>query len=246
MATGSSSSADQLAFEYVFSPPPIKSLAIVGSKTRFPVRRIYCIGINYPKPPHLLEQAPALQNLVEGTTIIFAKHRDAIVEDGVNIPYPQGTSNLMHEVELVVAIGTKAVNVDEDVALNHVFGYAVGNDLTRKDLMLRAMASGGAVDVGKAFDGSAPCGPVHPVSKVGHLNKARMWLAIDGDLRQEGDLKDMLKKPPALVSELSYLFHLQPGDLIYTGTPAIPGTVNRNQTMVGGIEGLGTLTNKVI
>ena len=111
--------------------------------------------------------------------------------------------------------------------------------------MMTAMESGGAVDVGKAFDGSAPCGPIHPVSRVGHLNGARMWLTVDGDLRQEGNLKDMFKKPLALISELSHLYHLQPGDLIYTGTPGIPGTVHRNQTMVSGIDGLGKLTNKI-
>jgi len=243
MATENPSSTDKRALEYVF-PPPVRSLAITGSKKRFPVRRIYCIGMNYPRPRQLLEQVPSMAQPTG--IVIFDKYSDAIVEDGADITYPQGTRNLSYGVELVVAMGKETANVNDAQALNSIFGYAVGNDLTRGDLMRAAMESHGALDVGKAFDGSAPCGPIHPVSSIGHLNEARMWLTIDGDLMQEGNLKDSLKKPPALISELSHLYHLQPGDLIYTGTPGIHGAVEKNQTMVCGIDGLGTLTNKVI
>jgi len=237
---------EQKAQEYLFPPSSAVSLEITGSNKRFPVRRIYCIGLNYPRPARLPERAAALQNQAEGTSIIFDKHLDAIVEDRVDIPYPQSTSELGYEVELVIAIGKKAVNVDADSALDHVFGYAIGNDLTRRDLMIDALASGGTVDVGKAFDGSAPCGPIHPVAVVGHLHSGRIWLTVDGDLKQEGDLKDMQKKPGELITELSHLYHLLPGDLIYTGTPGHSGTIRTQQTMVCGIYGLGTLTNKII
>ncbi len=232
--------------DYYFAPPPVRSLAIIGSCKRFPVRRVYCVGLNYPRPQSQAESAAVASRSKHDPTVIFDKHVDAIVEDGAEIAYPQATTRLMYEVELVIAIGKQAVNVQPDKSLEHVFGYAVGNDLTRGDLMMAAMESGLPVDVAKAFDGSAPCGPIHPVSRAGHPHGGHIWLAVDGNIRQEGDLKDMLKKPAVLVSELSRLYHLMPGDLIYTGTPGMHGTVIRNQTMVCCIDGLGTLTNRVI
>jgi len=241
-----SSSKDNDSPEYFFPPPPVRSLAIIGSKKRFPVRRIYCVGINYPRPQELLKRVPSLTNPPNDNLVIFDKHRDAITEDGINIPYPQGTSNLVHEVELVIAIRSLAIDASEDQALDHVFGYAVGNDLTRLDLMMLAMNAGGAVDVGKSFDYSAPCGSIYPVSCAGHVENARIWMTLDGEIKQEGNTGDMLKKPARLIAALSRLFHLQPGDLIYTGTPGLPGSVARGHTMVCGIEGLGTLSNKII
>lgn len=232
---------------YYFAPPPVRSLAIIDSDKRYPVRRIYCIGRNYPRPLSPAEQASSTSRSDKATTVIFDKYTDSIVEEGVEIRYPQGTTNLMYEVEMVIAIGKEAANIDPDKSLMHVFGYAVGNDLTRGDLMKAALESGGAgTDPGKAFDGSAPCGPIYPASSVGHIEAGRIWLTVDGNLRQEGDLKDMMKKPKDLVSELSHLYHLLPGDLIYTGTPGMHGTISKNQTMVCGIDGLGTLTNKII
>ncbi len=246
MATASSESADSSTNDYIFPAWPRSTLEIMGTDKRFPVRRIYCIGLNYPTPPELLQRMPSLANIPKDRIVIFDKHPDAIVENGLNVPYPQGTSTLVAEVELVVAIGRAAVDIDPDQALDHVYGYAVGNDLTRKDLMAAAMKAGGAVDVAKAFDYSAPCGPVCPASRAGNLEEARIWLTVDGEIRQEGNLKDMLRKPSALISELSHLYHLQPGDLIYTGTPGIPGSVEKNETMVCSIDGLETLTNKMI
>ena len=176
-----------------------------------------------------------------GKTVIAAENHNSEpnMEEGYIFPMPP-------PVSLSIAIGSLAMDVAEEHALEHVFGYAVGNDLTRRDLMMAAMNAGGAVDVGKSFDYSAPCGSVYPVSSAGHVENAHIWITVDGEIKQEGNTGDMLKKPARLIAALSRLFHLQPGDMIYTGTPGLTSSVAPGQTMVCGIVGLGTLTNKVI
>jgi fumarylpyruvate hydrolase len=163
------------------------------------------------------------------------------VTSGATVSYPLHTQNFQPEVELVVAIGTGGSNIPVSRALNHVFGYAVGNDLTRRDLQLDARAAGRPWDVGKGFDESAGIGTVHPVAAVGHLRRGAIWLTVDGQLRQHADLADMIWDVPTIIAELSRFFVLRPGDLIFTGTPAGVAPIRPHQHVVAAIEGLDAL-----
>lgn len=215
-------------------------IPVAGSDAFYPVRRIYCIGFNYREHNIEMQRAPEA-----GLPPIFNKPTDAIVLDEATIPYPLATENFHHEIELVVAIGKGGVNIPEDRAPEHIFGYGVGNDLTRRDLQLEAKANGRPWVTGKSFDQSAPCGTLHRVADVGHLSSGRIRIAVNGKLRQDSDLAAMIYSVPQIVSRMSDLFELQPGDIIYTGTPAGVGPVVPGDVMVGMIEGLGTLTNYV-
>jgi fumarylpyruvate hydrolase len=227
--------------ELLFSPAPPVSVPIVGSSARFPVHRIYCVGRNYADHAREMGKDPARE-----PPFFFTKPADAIVEDGAAIPYPPRTKNLHHEVELVVALGAGGRNIAVDEAGAHVYGYAVGNDYTRRDLQLAARDLGRPWDVGKAFDCSAALGPIHPVDQVGHVARGAIWLAVNDEPRQRADLRDMIWDVPAIVAELSALFELRPGDLIYTGTPAGVGPVCVGDCVTAGIEGLGRLQNRIV
>lgn len=172
----------------------------------------------------------------------FSKPADAVVPDGATIPYPKKTENLHHEVELVVAIGREASNIAVEDALDHVFGYAVGIDLTRRDLQLAARDKGRPWDTAKGFDRSAPMSAIRQVADCGHIDKGAIWLTVNGEPRQKGDVAQMIWAVPEIVSILSGLFDLKPGDLIMTGTPAGVGAVKSGDVMTAGIDGLGELT----
>lgn len=221
--------------EYVIAPPETVSIAVVGSEKRFPVRRIYCVGRNYAA--HIREMGGDERDL----PFYFAKPADAIVPNGAAIDYPPQTANLHYECELVAAIGKGGANISEDAALDHVYGYAVGLDMTRRDVQIALREKGRPWDMGKGFDQSAPCADIHPVAQVGHLPKGKIWLKVNGETRQDSDLELMIWNLQETIANLSGLVELAPGDLIYTGTPDGVGPVVPGDTMHGHIDGLNDL-----
>jgi fumarylpyruvate hydrolase len=225
--------------EFVFLPPLIPSVQIAGTDQRFPVHRIYCVGRNYAD--HALEMGsdPKVE-----PPVFFTKPPDAIVASGTMIPYPPRTVNFHYEAELVVAIGGAGRAIDASQGLAHVFGYAVGNDLTRRDLQGAAKKKGLPWDTGKAFDASAPIGAIRPAS-LGHVERGKIWLSVNGDIRQQSDVGEMIWSVPEIIAELSTLFELKAGDLIYTGTPAGVGPLKPGDRIECGIDGLETLRNTV-
>jgi fumarylpyruvate hydrolase len=222
--------------KFVFPPPETPSVAVSGTRERFPVHRIYCVGRNYAAHAREMGKDPE-----RDPPFFFTKPPDAVVANSSAVPYPPRTGNLHHEIELVVAIGAEGSGVAPAEAHQLVYGYAVGNDLTRRDLQFAARDAGRPWDVGKGFDRSAPLTDIHPVEKVGHIRKGRIWLTVDGELRQQGDVSQLIWSVPDLIAELSTLFVLQPGDLIFTGTPAGVGPVTRGQRIEGGIDSLDVL-----
>ena len=205
---------------------------------RFPIHRIYCVGRNYAE--HVREMGGEVRE----PPVFFTKPADAVVANDAVIPYPPRTSNLHHEIELVIAIGRGGSHIEKQRALEHVFGYAVGNDLTRRDLQQAAKQKGQPWDTGKAFDCSAPLAAIRPASR-GHLSKGRIWLTVNGKIRQQSDISEMIWTVPEIIAELSTLFELAPGDLIFTGTPAGVGALEPGDRIEGGIEGLDTLRNTI-
>lgn len=225
---------------YEFAPPMAPSVEIAGSSTRFPVHRIYCVGRNYAAHAREMGADP-----VREPPFFFAKPADAVVPNGAAVPYPSRTANLHHEIELVLAIGEGGRNIPVANALAHVFGYAVGNDLTRRDLQAAAKDRGQPWDTAKGFDHSAPITAIRRVADVGHPARGAIWLEVNGQPRQRADLCEMIWSVPEIVSELSTLFELKPGDLVFTGTPAGVGPVVRGDSIVGGVDGLDTLRTTI-
>ena len=214
----------------------LPTVAVAGSEDRFPVHRIYCVGRNYAE--HAREMG---HNPERDAPFFFTKPADAVVPDGSTIPFPMNTENLHHEIELVVALGKDGVRIAKQQALDYVFGYAVGLDLTRRDRQGEAKKAGRPWDTGKAFDRSAPCAAIYPVSAVGHPSEGTITLSINGELRQQGDLNELIWSVPEVISMLSESFELKAGDLIFTGTPAGVGPLQRGDRIEGAIAGLGTL-----
>jgi fumarylpyruvate hydrolase len=220
---------------FVFPPPAQAAVAIVGRSERFPLHRIYCVGRNYAAHAREMGKDPDRE-----PPFFFAKPADAVVANGATIPFPTRTADLHHEIELVVAIGTGGTNIDAAQALQHVFGYAVGLDLTRRDLQTEAKDKGRPWDTGKGFDRSAPVSAITP-SAGGKLDDGRIWLKVNDSLRQQGRLADMIWSVPEVIAELSTLFELAPGDLIFTGTPAGVAALQPGDRLEGGVDGLETL-----
>lgn len=223
-----------------FEAGPRPTLAVAGSDHRFPVRRIYCVGQNYRA--HALEMGA---NPDREPPFFFMKPADAIREDGSVIAYPPATQDLHHEVELVVAIGRAGTNVDAATALMHVFGYAVGLDLTRRDLQAAARRVGRPWETSKSFDGSAPIGPLLPASGRALPGESAIRLRVQGAVRQEATLAQMIWPVPEIVAQLSTLFTLMPGDLIFTGTPAGVGPLAVGDRLEAHIDGLPTLSVRI-
>jgi fumarylpyruvate hydrolase len=221
---------------YLFPPAPQPAVAIKGRAEKFPVRRIFCVGRNYAAHAREMGQNPERE-----APFFFGKPADALVPNHATIPFPPRTSNLHHEIELVVALVKGGSNISIAAALDHVFGYAVGNDLTRRDLQFAARDKGRPWDTGKAFDRSAPITAIYPAAEYGHPRSGKIWLEVNGELRQEGDIADLIWSVPEIVAELSTLFELAPGDLIYTGTPAGVSTLQPGDRIEGGVDGLETL-----
>ncbi len=217
-------------------PLPIPaSVAVFGSDARFPVRRIFCVGRNYAA------HARELGNDERDPPFFFTKPADAVVDSGATIPYPPLTQNLHHEIELVAAIGKAGFRIPRDEALDHVCGYGVGIDLTRRDLQDAAKKAARPWDWAKAFDRSAPCGPIVPAKDSGHPKTGRIWLSVNGAVKQEGDLAEMIWPVADIVAICSEAVELRPGDLIFTGTPAGVGAVAPGDRVTGGVDGVGTV-----
>ena len=212
------------------------SLPIVGTEKRFPVRRIYCVGRNYLD--HIRETAGADER---EPPFFFQKPTDAILENGGEFPYPPLSEKTHHEIELVVAIGTGGKEIAAEIALDHVFGYTVGIDMTRRDLQGVAKEMRRPWEAGKSFDRAAPCSAIVPAADIGHPRGGRIWLAVNGELRQDGDLAQQIWGVAASIAHLTTLFELAPGDLIMTGTPAGVGSVNRGDKVTGGIAGIADI-----
>ena len=225
---------------YVFKPAAVPTLAVDGSDALFPIHRIYCVGRNFAD--HAIEMG---HDPNKEPPFFFQKNPDTIVPAGEDFPYPTETADVHHEVELVVALHKGGINIPVESALDHVYGYAVGLDMTRRDLQAEAKKAGRPWETAKAFEASAPCGPLHPVSKVGHPTNGAVWMKVNGETRQNGDLNQMIWKVPEMISYLSRLFELKAGDLIFAGTPAGVGAVVRGDEMVGHVEGVDEVRFRV-
>jgi fumarylpyruvate hydrolase len=230
--------------KFVFQPEPQISVPVVGTDAHFPVRRVYCVGRNYAAHAREMGFDPDRE-----PPFFFCKPDNSIVVVNPGqvgqIAYPPNTTDFQHEIELVVAIGKAGRDINVDQASAHVFGYAVGLDMTRRDLQLKLRDKGRPWELGKAFDQSAPIAPIYPVSSIGHLARGEISVTVDGADRQKSDIAKLIWSVPEIISHLSQYFTLEPGDLIYTGTPEGVGKVERGQTMVGAISGLGELHVKV-
>ncbi|MCD2178179.1 fumarylacetoacetate hydrolase family protein [Rhizobium sp. C1] len=224
----------------VLPAPPIPTVAVEGTDARFPVRRIFCVGRNYAAHAREMGRDPDRE-----PPFFFSKPADAVVDSGETIPYPPQTENLHYEGELVLAIGKGGRDIGETEALNHIWGYAIGNDLTRRDLQLAARELGRPWDFGKAFDHSAIIGPVHPVEKIGHPAKGAIRLSVNGTIKQDADIADLIWSIPEVVSFLSRSIALAPGDLIMTGTPAGVGPLVPGDVCVVSIDGLGDIATSI-
>src|SRR3984893_16727697 len=211
--------------EFAFPPPAAPSVAVAASNQRFPVHRIYCVGRNYAD--HVREMGAEPQG---EPPVFFTKPADAVVANGVAVPYPPRTANFHHEIELVAAIGRGGCAIPERRAREDVVGYAAGNDLTRRDLQHAAKQRAQPWDAAKGFDCSAPIAAIRPVS-LGHPSRGRIWLSVNGELRQESDVGQMLWDVAHIIAELSTLYELKPGDLIFTGTPAGVGPVKHGHRL---------------
>lgn len=222
--------------EFVIPPLPVPSVAVAGTPARCPVRRLFCVGRNYAAHAREMGRDPDRE-----PPFFFLKPADTVVDDGSSVPYPPETKNLQHEIELVVAIGKGGRDLPASQALEHVFGYAVGLDLTRRDLQLAARELGRPWDWGKGFDHSAPIGPVHPVAEVGHPARGRIWLAVNGAVKQDSDIDKLIWSVPEVIAFASRSMELKAGDLIMTGTPEGVGPVERGEAVTGGIEALGEI-----
>jgi len=227
--------------ETVIPIPPVTTLPVAGSSERFPVARIFCVGRNYAEHAREMGHDPNRE-----PPFFFMKPATAIVTDGRDFPYPPATKDVHHEIELVVAIGQGGANIPEAQALAHVWGYAVGLDMTRRDLQSEAKKMGRPWDTGKAFDASAPCSAVVPAAKIGHPARGAVVLKVNGEVRQRGDLAELIWKVPEMIAYLSTLFTLLPGDLIFTGTPAGVGPVRRGDALEGSVEGVGSIALRVV
>ncbi|HEY8553166.1 MAG TPA: fumarylacetoacetate hydrolase family protein [Burkholderiales bacterium] len=218
---------------FIFAPQPQPSVEIKGTTQRFPVHRIYCVGRNYAEHAREMGFDPNRE-----PPFFFTKPADAVVPSGSTIPYPLSTQNYHYEMELVVAIGKEGANIEREAALDYVYGYAAGLDMTRRDLQLAARDKGRPWDPGKAFDQSAPISAIHRAADIGHPSSGAIWLKVNGEIKQQADLKELLWPVPDIIVYLSKLWVLKPGDLVYTGTPAGVGPVKPGDQLHGGVEGV--------
>lgn len=223
--------------DYVFAPAASVTLDVQGSPARFPVNRVFCLGRNYPWGD--------AQDAVRQAPLFFMKPATAVVPAHGELVYPPMTQEFCHEIELVVAIGTDGSNISEAQALEHVWGYAAGLDLTRRDLQMAAKAAGQPWEAAKAFDGSAPISAVVPVSRIGHPDHGAVWLQVNGVERQRSTLEQQIWSVSEIISRLSQSIALRAGDLIMTGTPPGVAALQPGDVISAGIEGIGQLEVRV-
>lgn len=229
--------SDQLVFQ---SQPQI-TLPIEGSDQRFRVRRIYCVGRNYADHAREMGHDPDRE-----PPFFFQKNPDNLVTDNGNFPYPPLSNDVHYEIELVVALQKGGKNIPADQADTYIYGYAVGLDMTRRDLQAQAKKMGRPWETAKAFEHSAPCSAIVPSSRIGHPNSGSIWLKNNDKIVQEGDINQLIWSVPETIAILSTLYELQAGDLIFTGTPAGVGAVVRGDILVGGVDAIGQVTTKVV
>jgi fumarylpyruvate hydrolase len=222
---------------YAIQPPVVTTVPVDGTDTEFPVGRIFCVGRNYAE--HAIEMG---HDPDREPPFFFMKPGDAVVPTHSTLPFPSVTKELHHEIELVAALAEGGADIASQEALSHVFGYAVGLDMTRRDLQAQAKKAGRPWDMAKGFDRSAPMSPVRPASQIGHPEKGAIWLRINGETRQEGDLAQQIWTVPETIAYLSTLVELRPGDLVMTGTPSGVGPVRPGDRLEGHIDGVGDLT----
>jgi fumarylpyruvate hydrolase len=222
---------------YAIAAPVVTTIAVVGTDATFPVSRVFCVGRNYAE--HAVEMG---HDPDREPPFFFMKPANAVVPSGSRLPFPTQTRDLHHEVELVVALGEGGRDIDVDKALNHVFGYAVGLDMTRRDMQAVAKKLGRPWDMAKGFDQSAPTGPIRPAADIGHPAEGAIWLRTNGEIRQQGDLGQQIWKVAETISYLSTLVELRPGDCIMTGTPKGVSAVQPGDRLEGHIDGVGDLT----
>ena len=221
---------------FVIERPKAASLPVVGKDERFPVRRIYCVGRNYVA--HVEEMGGSADR---DPPIFFQKPTDSIVQSGSTIAYATMTKDFHYELELVMALKSGGYNIPEDLALDHVYGYGVGIDMTRRDIQ----GGGRPWEIAKSFDESCPCGPITPVEKSGHIEKGNIKLTVNGETRQDSDVSLLIWSLPEIISKLSEFYELKAGDIILTGTPHGVGPVKTGDELVGTIDGLEPLTVKI-
>ncbi len=226
--------------KYIIEPAARASLPVRGSEQRFPVRRVYCIGRNYAA--HSIEMGGDPNR---ESPFFFQKNPDNLDASG-EFPYPVKSSDVHHEIELVVALKSGGVNISVDNALEHVYGYAIGIDMTRRDLQAEMKQTRRPWEIGKAFERSAPIGPIIPASEIGHPDSGSISLKVNNDQRQQGNLNQMIWKVPEMIAYLSEYFEIGAGDLIMSGTPAGVGPVVRGDVMDAAIEGIGELVVTVV
>lgn len=228
-------------YEYLFNPPAVPALPIAGSGKLFPIHRIYCVGRNYAD--HALEMGgdPSRE-----PPVFFLKSADCILLPGQGFPFPKASQDIHHEIEFVIALGDGGDEVPAEKALGLVFGYAAGLDMTARDLQAEAKKGGRPWEVAKSFEASAPCSAIVPASEIGHPDAARIWMEVNGEIKQNGDIGRMIWKVPEIIAHLSRHFTLAPGDLIFSGTPAGVGPVQRGDKLRGGVEGVGDVTLSVV
>ena len=229
------------AMKYVITPPPQTFLRVKGMDAVFPVHRVYCVGRNYAA--HAIEMGG---NPDREAPFFFQKNPDNLVIDGGDFPYPPRSDDVHHEIEMVIALAKGGRDIPLDQALSCVFGYGVGLDMTRRDLQAECKKQGRPWEVGKAFEKSAPCSALARAAEIGHPDKGAIWLKVNGERRQEGDLNQLIWKVPEMISYLSGLFELAPGDVIMSGTPAGVGAVRRGDRMHGHVEGIGEIKAQVV
>jgi len=220
---------------FVITPPATPAVAVAGSDQTFPVRRVFCVGRNYAAHAREMGSDPSRE-----PPFFFTKPADAVVPASGSVPYPPSTQELHHEVELVVALRAGGADIAPEQALDLVWGYGVGLDLTRRDLQAIAKKDGRPWDMAKGFDASAPCSPLLPVSAVGHPLDASIWLEVNGQRKQEGNLNEMIWPVADVIAYLSRFVALAPGDLIYTGTPSGVDALNPGDRVRGGVDGVAT------
>jgi fumarylpyruvate hydrolase len=226
------------ASPFLWAPAPPSSLPVAGTDKRFPVSRIFCVGRNYHA--HALEMNSPVDK-AKARPFYFLKDPSALVESGATIAYPPGTANYHYEMELVVAVGAKGFRVSEADAGRLVYGYAAGLDMTRRDLQMSAREQGRPWDLGKNFENSAICSPITPQGKLDVLAAGTIELSVNGATRQSADISQLIWSIPELLADLSQFYHLQPGDLIYTGTPEGVGAVNPGDSLEGSVAGVGAV-----
>ncbi|WP_036164748.1 fumarylacetoacetate hydrolase family protein [Massilia sp. 9096] len=220
---------------FVITPPAAPALAVAGSDQTFPLRRVFCVGRNYAAHAREMGADPDRE-----PPFFFTKPADAVVSASGTVPYPSSTQDLHHEVELVVALKGGGANVAPEQALDLVWGYGVGVDLTRRDLQEVAKKTGRPWDMSKGFDASGPCSPLQPASATGHPQEGRVWLEVNGQLKQEGNLNEMIWPVADTIAYLSRFVTLQPGDVIFTGTPSGVGKLDPGDQVRGGVDGVTT------